>query len=180
MIPNFRMKQFHKGRYTNHRGETDWRWFVPIKLWTGSTEWHPEEQLFLRAYDADKSAMRDFAVKDFEEGTVESMIKSVHSEPVPLSYELARFGDHDRIVIDRAVQEDGSILWAVRTGRHALSKDGDWDYENFPSSRPEGWSETHRFRTLEGATEAAHKALPKLLRKYGFLWDEREEISEDR
>lgn len=180
MIPRFRMKQLHRGEYTNYRGETRWRWFVPVELWTGSTEWHPEPQLLIKAYDVDKKAIRDFAVKSFRPGTVESMIKEVHSKPIPISYELAKFGDSDRIVIDLALQEDGTKLWAARFNGWALSRDGSWDYESRPSSRPDDWSQTHRFSTLDGAIEAAHRALPQLFRKYGYLWDEREEIAEDR
>lgn len=51
--------------YTNYRGETSERAITPIRPWFGSTEWHPEQQWFLRAYDHDKGAERDFALKDF-------------------------------------------------------------------------------------------------------------------
>lgn len=51
--------------YTNYRGETSERTITPIRPWFGSTEWHPEPQWLLLAYDHDKSAERDFALKDF-------------------------------------------------------------------------------------------------------------------
>lgn len=51
--------------YTNYRGETSERTITPIRPWFGSTEWHPEPQWLLRAYDHDKRAERDFALKDF-------------------------------------------------------------------------------------------------------------------
>lgn len=51
--------------YTNYRGETSERAITPIRPWFGSTEWHPEPQWLLRAYDHDKGAERDFALKDF-------------------------------------------------------------------------------------------------------------------
>lgn len=51
--------------YTNYRGETSERTITPIRPWFGSTEWHPEPQWLLRAYDHDKGAERDFAFKDF-------------------------------------------------------------------------------------------------------------------
>ncbi|MCH4542965.1 hypothetical protein [Ochrobactrum sp. A-1] len=51
--------------YTNYRGETSERAITPIRPWFGSTEWHPDPQWLLRAYDHDKGAERDFALKDF-------------------------------------------------------------------------------------------------------------------
>jgi hypothetical protein len=50
--------------YTNYRGETAVRAILPKSVWFGSTEWHPEPQWFLTAYDVDKGADRDFALKD--------------------------------------------------------------------------------------------------------------------
>lgn len=52
--------------YTNWRGETSERTIVPIEVWFGTTEWHPEEQWFLRAHDVDKDAVRDFALRDIK------------------------------------------------------------------------------------------------------------------
>jgi len=51
--------------YTNWRGETSVRTITPIRVWFGSTDWHPEPQWLLRAFDHDKNAERDFALKDF-------------------------------------------------------------------------------------------------------------------
>lgn len=50
--------------YTNYRGETARRTIIPIKLWWGSTEWHPEDQWMLTAWDIEKGARRDFAWQD--------------------------------------------------------------------------------------------------------------------
>jgi hypothetical protein len=55
--------------YTNWRGETDIRKIIPQSVWHGSTEWHPEKQWFIRAIDADKQAIRDFALADFGKNT---------------------------------------------------------------------------------------------------------------
>ena len=52
--------------YTNYRGEKDERIIKPISIWFGSTEWHPDEQWLLHAYDLEKNAERDFAMKDIE------------------------------------------------------------------------------------------------------------------
>lgn len=51
--------------YTNWRGETAERTIVPKRVWFGVTEWHPEPQWLLRAFDVEKRAERDFVLKDF-------------------------------------------------------------------------------------------------------------------
>lgn len=48
--------------YTNHRGETNWRTIIPENVYYGMTEYHPDPQWLLRAYDVDKAAYRDFAL----------------------------------------------------------------------------------------------------------------------
>lgn len=53
-----------KMTYTNHKGVTAVRTIVPRKLWFGHTEYHPEDQWLFEAYDLDKMAYRDFALKD--------------------------------------------------------------------------------------------------------------------
>ena len=51
--------------YTNWRGETSKRTIKPKYIWFGATEWHPEPQWLLTAFDLEKDAERDFALKDF-------------------------------------------------------------------------------------------------------------------
>ena len=51
-------------RYTNWKGETGDRYIMPLEVWYGATQWHPEEQWLLRALDVEKQAERDFALKD--------------------------------------------------------------------------------------------------------------------
>ena len=51
--------------YTNWKGETAQRTIIPRRVWWGSTEWHPEPQWLLTAFDVDKGSERDFALKDF-------------------------------------------------------------------------------------------------------------------
>lgn len=51
--------------YTNWRGETAERTITPKRIWFGSTYWHPEPQWLLTAFDAEKQADRDFALRDF-------------------------------------------------------------------------------------------------------------------
>lgn len=48
--------------YTNHRGFTTLRWIVPNMIWFAETEYHPEPQHLLEAWDLDKMAWRDFAM----------------------------------------------------------------------------------------------------------------------
>ena len=55
--------------YTNWRGSIATRGVEPTGLWFGSTEWHPEQQWFLRAVDLEKDAMRDFALRDMTDIT---------------------------------------------------------------------------------------------------------------
>ena len=52
--------------YTNYKGVTKKRHIRPIKIWQGSTEWHPEECFLMTAYDIDKESNRDFKVLDFD------------------------------------------------------------------------------------------------------------------
>jgi predicted DNA-binding transcriptional regulator YafY len=48
--------------YSNHRGERGFRKVLPFRLWFGVTEFHPAPQWFLRAWDFNRNAMRDFAI----------------------------------------------------------------------------------------------------------------------
>ncbi len=52
--------------YTNWRGETAERTIVPIEIYWGSTEWHPEEQWLLKVWDVERNAERSYAVKDIK------------------------------------------------------------------------------------------------------------------
>ena len=51
--------------YTNWQGKTAQRNITPVRVWFGSTPWHPEPQWLLTAVDAEKGLERDFALKDF-------------------------------------------------------------------------------------------------------------------
>jgi hypothetical protein len=50
--------------YTNWRGEFGQRRVQPLRLYFGSTEWHPEPQWLLEAMDSDKGEVRSFAFRD--------------------------------------------------------------------------------------------------------------------
>lgn len=69
--------------YTNWRGEFARRRVVPIRVWFGSTEWHPEPQSLLRVWDMDKGALRDFALLDIGEPRYEP-VNGTSEAGVPL------------------------------------------------------------------------------------------------
>lgn len=50
--------------YTNWRGERGERVIEPRHIEFTSTEFHKEPQWILKAWDVDKGAWRDFAMKD--------------------------------------------------------------------------------------------------------------------
>jgi predicted DNA-binding transcriptional regulator YafY len=51
-------------QYTNHRGTTEKRKVIPLKIWYGSSPWHPDLCWLLRAVDLKKGAIRDFKLLD--------------------------------------------------------------------------------------------------------------------
>lgn len=50
--------------YRNHRGETAERRVEAWRIFFGSTDYHPEPQWILTAWDYDKEVRRDFAMRD--------------------------------------------------------------------------------------------------------------------
>ena len=50
--------------YTNYRGEPSIRNAVPKRLWYGATQYHPDDQWIMTAWDIDKQQDRDFALSD--------------------------------------------------------------------------------------------------------------------
>jgi len=57
---------FVRGVYNNHQGKISTRTVMPISIKYISTEYHPDQQWILEAFDLDKSANRSFALKDFD------------------------------------------------------------------------------------------------------------------
>ena len=57
-------RQILEVTYRNWRGEIAVRRIIPKLMWFGKTEWHPEEQWLIRAFDVDKQVDRDFALSD--------------------------------------------------------------------------------------------------------------------
>jgi predicted DNA-binding transcriptional regulator YafY len=56
--------------YKNWRGEVEERTIRPIHVWFGESGFHRGEQWFLRGFDVDKKAMRDFALNDMRGANV--------------------------------------------------------------------------------------------------------------
>lgn len=52
--------------YTNYKGHTAVRKILPKDIYYGHTDWHPEDQWLLTAYDVNKEADRTFAIKDIK------------------------------------------------------------------------------------------------------------------
>lgn len=52
--------------YVNHKGRRAERRIRPIRMWFGSTAWHPTPQWFMEAFDIDKMETRDFAMANIE------------------------------------------------------------------------------------------------------------------
>jgi len=50
--------------YKNYKDEISNRIVIPYKIWFGNTKFHPEEQWLLHAYDIEKCAERNFALRD--------------------------------------------------------------------------------------------------------------------
>lgn len=61
----------------------------------------------------------------------------------------------DPIRVERTIQRDGSILWAVRCRGNVLARDLSWEYEPLPSSRDDDFLTRCRFPTLVEAWSAA-------------------------
>jgi len=55
--------------YTNYKGERAFRRVVPISISFTSNEWHKEPQWILKAFDLDREAERNFAIKDIHKWT---------------------------------------------------------------------------------------------------------------
>lgn len=50
--------------YVNYKGEQETRHARPIKIWFGSTAYHPDAQWLMEAFDIDRCQTRDFAVSN--------------------------------------------------------------------------------------------------------------------
>ena len=60
----FEKEKIVKIVYRNYRGEVSIREIVPIQMFFGETEYHPNRQWILTAIDVGKGQSRDFAFSD--------------------------------------------------------------------------------------------------------------------
>ena len=67
--------------YTNYRVETALRHIIPRGIRFAASEWHPEEQWLMDAFDIEKSAERSFRIKDIREwrGSPERSVPSIEN-----------------------------------------------------------------------------------------------------
>lgn len=76
--------------YTNYRGEVSTRRIIPHRPYFGATEHHPVPQWILSAYDLDKGAVRDFALKDFGLTVDREQLTDAIHEAVSGAYDCTR------------------------------------------------------------------------------------------
>ncbi len=60
------MNDLVEADYTNHRGETATRRFLPVEIWFGCTAWHCEAQWLVKVFDLDRQQTRDYAMAGFK------------------------------------------------------------------------------------------------------------------
>lgn len=53
--------------YTNYRGELSERVVITSAIRFGDSEWHPESQWLMRAWDIEKNEFREFAMRDMKD-----------------------------------------------------------------------------------------------------------------
>lgn len=53
--------------YTNYKGERGYRIVLPLEIRHGMTDWHPEPQWFIQAFDLEKRALRLFTLHDISD-----------------------------------------------------------------------------------------------------------------
>jgi hypothetical protein len=57
------------------------------------------------------------------------------------------------VAIERCHQRDGSSLWAIRENGCCLSKDGEWEIEDMPSTRDIEFASRCRWATAQDALD---------------------------
>jgi hypothetical protein len=114
--------------YTNWRGETAERSIVPIRPWFGSTEWHPEPQWLLTAFDVEKQAARDFAWAGIDpQGKRRVAIWIAGRPPLSVMQEAVEAGPERQALIGRLTK---SAALLRKHARKLQVGPGDNDYED--------------------------------------------------
>lgn len=134
--------------YTNWRGETAERTIVPLSVWYGSTEWHPEPQWLLKAYDMEKGAQRDFALADFG-----------HRAPSPAATVLA--AEMQRRAVERA-KADAEMCMESAAKAEAEGHDSAADQDRQAAHVARGIAAAIRALPLPGDPLPAALRLPEV------------------
>lgn len=102
----------HIVEYTNWRGETARRTIIPIRMWWGETEWHPQEQWMLTAWDVEKEATRDFAwqdIKPVQNGATSAAVAAQRATPTPVDALVkAAYPDQFLEIAERLIRMEAS------------------------------------------------------------------------
>ncbi len=97
--------------YKNWKGEIGYRRILPQGIRFASSEFHPEEQWLLDAFDLDKQAQRAFAVRDILEWKQELRSHRLMAQDIDLSRRRSGFDSPwDRCSARMAELADASHL----------------------------------------------------------------------
>lgn len=109
----------HIVEYTNWRGETARRAIIPIRMWWGKTEWHPQEQWMLTAWDVEKEATRDFAWQDMkpvQNGATSAAVAAQRAAPAlvdALVKTAEALTELRAMLIDHGFSDEGQLIRKV-------------------------------------------------------------------
>lgn len=77
--------------YINYKGIKSTRNVIPMSLYFGSNEFHPENQWLMVAYDLDKHCERTFALKDIIVGSFADKIRQLSWKHHNINLETTRY-----------------------------------------------------------------------------------------
>ncbi|TWA74131.1 hypothetical protein FBZ82_101146 [Azospirillum brasilense] len=105
--------------YTNYRSETGTRRAIPIRVYHGATEYHPEPQWLMEAHDVDKDAARVFAMRDMGQAQGGDIADPLDT-PLPCDVNVPnmRFGKG----IPLRVLVDAAARWKVIAAKVPLAE----------------------------------------------------------
>lgn len=114
--------------YRNWRGEVATRRAIPQHVYFGATEWHPEPQWLMRAFDVDKGEVRDFAMRDMERACCESGSDcTCHEQDAYASTgKVEPVAWVNKSHLDSIIDRSGKVYW------HAPMMCGSWFKGAFP------------------------------------------------
>lgn len=151
--------------YTNYRGEFAVRCIVPVSFWYGSTDWHPEPQWLVKAWDADKGAERDFAFKDFSPPASPSKPEEPAPVPIPEPQAVAwRYRYEETGEDNEMIWSDWIVVkWKPNRSVFSTKVEIDMDRDNLGNPLPDdagvGWVYLTQgdFRRAKAALDSGSK-----------------------